>query len=345
MGSLSPCAVAALSAAIGLSSLFSSAAAAPVPLVAGNYQIAYDFLHGDTHALLFGDSLQNGSGGLYPSRWHIDKWSGQVAGGASFIGDTGVWTYTATAPYIASNDDFTAVGMPPDGISGSSPGPSHHVLFGAGTAGPDSGLVSNRIAEVNLSANQGSVYYSGKWADRSTGQITADLLLYANPQGVTGGVEFDVYINSTTTPVVSIPISTRSNTPGLIKQTVTFPAQAWAPGNSIRGVFRLTAGAAAEPGANLIYAGARYSNGEPGFQLANIATGGIGIDYYLDPALCSDETLKRSVDATDTNTCFVWLGQNDPENYDGAQWKAKLQGLIARYRAARADMRFVLCAT
>ena len=293
-----------------------SAAAAELPLVAGNYQIANEFLHGDTHALLFGDSLQNYMVSVYPQVWQVDKWTGQVGGPnltATVLGPSGTYSYvTDPNSYIQSSGFYLASDTPPDGIRSTGPGTSAHVVFKAATASPNIGLSANIIGEVSLAEHQETIYRSGKWADKSTGTITADLLLYANPKGVAPGtVTFDVYINNQVTPVASIPINTRSATSGLIKQTISFPAQAWTQFNSIHGAFRLVPNAQTEEGTNLIFDGVRYSNGEPGFQLANVARGGAGIDYFLNTGNCDDATLAKYVQYTDTNTCMIWLGEND----------------------------------
>jgi hypothetical protein len=325
------------------------APAAELPLVAGNFNIAQEFLHGDTHALLFGDSLQNYIISVYPQVWKIDRWAGQVGGpnlSASPLGPSGTYAYnTESAPFVQSQGFYLASDTPPDGIRSTGPGTSSHVVFKAATGGPDNGLYSNVIAEVSLAEHQETTYRSGKWADKSTGTITADLLLYANPKGVSSGVQFDVYINDLAKPVASIPINTRSATPGLIKQTISFPAEAWQPYMSIHGAFRVTPGAQVEEGSNLIYDGVRYSTGQPGFQLANVARGGAGIDYFLSTANCDDATLKKYVDATDTNTCMIWLGENDYATISAPAFKGRMLSLISRYRAARPDMKFILIPT
>src|SRR5207249_2950944 len=64
----------AVTATVGMT-IASASASAALPLVAGNYSIAQQFMHGDAHVVILGDSIQNGLYGLYPSIWKIDKWS------------------------------------------------------------------------------------------------------------------------------------------------------------------------------------------------------------------------------------------------------------------------------
>jgi hypothetical protein len=326
------------------------AAGQDLPLVSGNMEIAHKFLHGDAHVLLLGDSIQNGMIGAYPKFWKVDKWSGQVVGpnlGTSFAGNTGAFTIELNNPspaFVGANFTYTPDGAPP-GLAGFAPGAVQYVTFYPAQAPASGNLLGNRFYEAGLSAGQEDIYAPGKWADVSGGTMHVDVLLYANPQGLASGAVLDVRSNSDTTPDVSIPLSAQSATPGIVKFSGSFQRHTWDAPRSTAGAFRILPGVTPPQGSNLPILGVRYSTGEPGFQFANIAWGGKGIDYYLDPANTTDKNLKDYLDGTDSNMALIWLGQNDSGKYTPAQWKQKVQQLIGRYKTARPDMDFVLVST
>jgi hypothetical protein len=226
-------------------------------------------------------------------------------------------------------------------LTGFAPGAVQHVTFNAVEA-PPGGLLDNRFLSYGLAEGQENIYFSGKWADRADGRIYVDALLYGNPQGLASGAQLDVRLNSLTTPVLSIPLNARSSEGKLVKLSGSFPAEPWQPNRTIAGEFRLVPGATPEAGSNLPLLGMRIHTGEQGFQLASIAWGSKGIDYYLNPVNTTEKNLADYIAATDSNMALVWLGQNDAGNYQPAQWKQKVEQLIARYQSARPDMQFVL---
>ncbi|MCU1274292.1 MAG: hypothetical protein JWO48_1723 [Bryobacterales bacterium] len=259
------------------------------PLVAGNFSIAQEFLHGDAHVIILGDSLQNVLMGNYPSHWHPDHWTGQAYLYQANGGNSGAYSTTINQPFEASAGYYLPTETPPDGIRGISQMIIPHITFNGTAAGQEANLLTNRVLEEGLFPGQESIYYGGKWADRSTGSLRYSILTYANPNGVpSGNISFDVRINSVTSSVASLAINTLSTTPGFQEQSVTFAPEPWAPGASLTGAFRVLPGQAPPNGSNLILAGARISTGEPGFQLADMHYGGVGMDYFLDPANCTD---------------------------------------------------------
>jgi MYXO-CTERM domain-containing protein len=320
-----------------------------VPLVSGNMEIAHKFLHGDAHVLLMGDSIQNGLIGAYPKHWKVDKWVGQVVGpnlGQSYAGNTGAWGIMLNnppQPFVDMNTSYLP-DVPPPGLAGYAPGAVHYVSFNGQQAG-QGGLLANRFIEFGLASGQDQIYSSGKWADRSDGQINVDVILYGNPQGIASGAELALRTNSITTPDLTVPLNARSVQGQIVTYSGSFPAHSWDPGAPLAGSFRLTPGATPEAGSNLPILGMRIYTGEKGFQLADIAWGGRGINYYLNPANTTDKNLKDYLYATDSNTAFIWLGQNDMGPDSPAVWKAKMQQLISRYKTARPDMDFVLVST
>jgi hypothetical protein len=149
-------------------------------------------------------------------------------------------------------------------------------------------------------------------------------------------------LNSLTTPVLTIPLNAQSSESKIVKLSGSFPAEPWEPNRLLAGEFRIVPGATPPAGSNLPLLGMRIHTGEQGFQLANIAWGGKGIDYFLDPAHTTDKNLADYIAATDSNMALIWLGQNDSSRYQPAVWKQKVEQLVARYKAARPDMDFVL---
>jgi hypothetical protein len=325
------------------------AAPIPLPLVAGNFSIAQQFLHGDAHVVVLGDSEQNGLVATYPARWHVDQWSGIVGGPnltATFTGDTGVYDFHFPGnPAVASVNNFTADQAGSVAGPGIAPGATMQLTFNAVTTPPAITNLDNRVYSVSLSPNQTTTFYSGKWADTSSGMLHADVLYYANPTGIASGLELDARINSITTAAASTPINARSATPGGQVAHQTFPAQAWQNGNTLSADFRLLPGSTPDAGSNLVIAGVRFYNDTGGFQMANVAFGSKGVDYFLDPANDSDANLATYLNFTDSNIAYIWLGQNDPGKYDPAQWKTKMVSLVDRYEAAKPGMKFVLVST
>jgi hypothetical protein len=317
---------------------------ADLPLVAGNFQIAQEFLHGDAHVVMIGDSEQNGLVGLYPSTWQVDKWSGIVAGpnlGQPPNGSTGTYEFGFSQPFMATDNNELADTTDPV-AAGAAPGETNVITFAAQTAPPAPNLLYNRILQVALQPNQNSIYHGGSWADSSTGTLHADAIVYANPNGLASGVEYDVDINSNDTPAASTMMDLQSATPGLVDVPLTFPSQAWTGGNYLNVNFRIAAGATPVAGSNFVLAAERIYNGQPGFQLADVAFGGEDIDYFTNGA---NNNLGQYLQLTDSNIAYIWIGQNDTTKYDGAQFKQRMETLIGEYKAARPGMKFVLVST
>jgi hypothetical protein len=137
-------------------------------------------------------------------------------------------------------------------------------------------------------------------------------------------------------------VNLQSSTPTLRKIPLTFPSEAWNGNNSLAGSFRMVDGANPAQDSNFVLAGVRFYNDRPGFQLANIGWGGKDVDYFINGA---DQHFDQFVQMTDTNMAYIWIGQNNVLKYDGAQFKSRMQTLIAKYKTARPDMKFVLIST
>jgi hypothetical protein len=327
----------------------------PVKPFSGNPQIAYDLLHGNTHLMVVGDSEQGPLIGNYPSQWHIDQWSGYLGGpnyssAAPGFGDTGVFTFEFPSnPVIASAGPYAADQLAPDGIKGVSPAALYHITFNGATAVANPSApppLDNRIYQVANTPTQHTNFFGGPFLDTSAGKIHMDVLTYANPNGVApGNVEVDALINDPYTPVASAPLSTQSATSGWQKTTLTYDATAWPTGTGLNVNLRVLPGAAPAAGSNLVIAGVRYYTDNPGFQMVNLAQGGRFIDYFTDPANCSDQSLADFISLTDSNTLYMWIGQNGAGSVTPAQFMTKMQTLIARYKAAKSDMKFILVST
>jgi hypothetical protein len=104
----------------------------------------------------------------------------------------------------------------------------------------------------------------------------------------------------------------------------------------------MSEGGTPQEGSNLVLAGVRFYNGQPGFQLANDAWGGKDLDYFITNA---GQHMDQFIQMTDTNMLYIWVGQNNPHNYTGPQFQARMQTLISDYKAIRPDMKFVLVST
>jgi hypothetical protein len=317
---------------------------ADLPLVAGNFSIAQKFFHGDAHLVMLGDSEQNGIVGLYPSTWTIDKWAGMVTGdnlGATFNGDTGAFNFGFTQPFIASQTGELADTTNPL-VAGQVPGATHVINFASQPASTGGNLLSNRVLETDLEPNQQNIFHGGSWDDLSTGTMHADAILYANPTGIPSGLQYVIRGTSTDTPVASAMVNTQSSTKGLIQIPLSFPSQSSFRSSGISGSFRMADGVTPAEGSNFVLSGVHYYNGQPGFQLANLAWGGKDIEYFIKGA---DQHLDQFFQMTDTNMAYIWIGQNNPQGYTGAQFKARMQLLISKYKAIRPDMQFVLVST
>jgi hypothetical protein len=324
----------------------------PVQPFAGNPQIAYDFLHGNAHVAILGDSLQNGMYGVYPQHWHIDNWTGIVAGqiGAGFVGDSGAFTFPFDQPFIAGQLPYNSNDVGPAG-AGVAPGSTYQIQFNAQPVPPSPPgfppSLTNRVYSVGLTPNQQNTFWNGsQWAGQATGTVHADVLTIANPNGVPAGVlDFNVRLNGPDDVVASTPIVTQSNTTSIQVTHLSFPSKPWDPNQSLVGDFKARDGANFF-GSNLAIVGVRYYVDGPGFQLTALSQGGTGVDHFLDAAAFNGgQTLSDYLNLTDTNMAYIWLGQNDAGKYDPVEWKTKMESLISAYKAAKPDMRFVLVST
>jgi hypothetical protein len=320
---------------------------------AGNPQIAYDLLHGNTHLMVVGDSEQGALVGNYPSQWHIDRWSGYLGGPnytAGFTGDTGIFTFEFPSnPVIGSAGAYSADTPAPDGVNGVSPAALYHITFNGQTAPNNPGFppsLFNRVYQVANSPSQHTNFSGGPWLDTSVGKIHMDVLTYANPNGVApGNIVADAIISDPNNPVATAPISTLSATGGWQKTTLTYDATPWPEGTGLNVNFRVLPGATPAAGSNLVIAGVRYYTDNTGFQMVNLAQGGRKIGYFTDPANVSEASLRDFINLTDTNTLYVWIGQNGAGDVTADQFMTQMQTLIARYKAAKPDMRFILVST
>jgi hypothetical protein len=326
----------------------------PVKPFAGNTQIAYDFLHGDTHLMVIGDSLQGSLMGSYPSRWHIDHWSGYLGGpnyGTPLFGDSGIYTnqFQGSTSVIGPAGVFAADQAAPDGVNNVSPAATYHIVFSGATAGSNPFFppaLQNRLYDVVNTPTQHTNFWGGPWLDSATaGKIHMDVLTYANPNGIApGNVQVNAFIDSASNVIASAPISTRSATSGWQKTTLTYDATAWTPGTGLTLSFQALPGVP-PGGSNLVIGGVRFYTDQPGFQMVNMAQAARTIDYFTNPNICSDQALSNYINLTDSNMLYVWIGQNGSTTVQPAQFMTQMQTLIARYKAAKPDMRFVLVST
>ena len=329
---------------LAVAALLPGAVRADLPTVAGNFSIAQKFLHGDAHVVVLGDSEQNGLLGLYPSTWQIDKWSGIVAGenlGATFNGDTGAYTFGFNQPFIASQSGELADSTNPI-VAGQTPDTTRVIKFTSQPASVGGNLLANRVFEVNLEPNQQNIYHGGSWDDLSTGTLHADAIIEANPSGISSGLQYLIRAASPDTPIASTTVNAHASSSGLVQIPLSFQSQSGFRSSGISASFRMSDGATPADGSNLVLAGVHFYNGQPGFQMANIAWGGKDIDYFIRAA---DQHTDQFFRMTDTNLAYIWIGQNNPAGYDGPQFKARMQLLISKYKAIRPDMQFVLVST
>ncbi|HSI33884.1 MAG: SGNH/GDSL hydrolase family protein [Phycisphaerae bacterium] len=307
------------------------------PLIAGNRQIAWDYLYGDAHVLMVGDSIQNS---LHHYRYvkNANRLQGIVAGpnypSSPWLGDDGSFgpaVDPATRPFLGATGLYLANETPPTGVRGANPGATWHAGF-TGVAGqqPAADLVTNAAAVV---------YVVTPFAKGATGMMHADLLTVANPSG-TGALTFDVTGASAsgTGALASVAISTQAATTGLQRHQLTFQAAGDPAG--LRAIVGLTPGQTPAAGSNLVLSGVRVYTGKPGLQLAGIGWGGTNTSYYLDPNNASDADLARYFEFTDTNIVQIWIGHNDGVLADA--WEPRIRALLDRYRAARPGVRFIL---
>jgi hypothetical protein len=318
---------------------------AAAPSFYGNTDIATRIKQGDANVVFLGDSIQNVTQGEYLRRWPVQKFVGQFVGENvgqnTGAGTWGLFSYPwLGAHYARLPDDPPA----PNGYTGIAPAAVYHAHFNAQPVAADDNILSNRVYAMELSPNQPANYFGGNWANRSDGQIHVDLLVYANPQGLASGLKFDVRGNSLTTPLAGTPISSYSATPEIRKYSLSFDAQTWDPNTGLSAAVRMQAGTTPTQDSNLIVIGSRFSTGESGFQMTNIAWGGKGIDYYTDPANTSNENLGKFFEYTDSDIALIWLGQNHG-NIDKQTYKSKMLTLVDRYKTARPGMQFALVST
>jgi hypothetical protein len=324
----------------------------PVQPFAGNTQIAYDFLHGDTHLMVIGDSLQGSLLGYYPSRWHIDHWSGYIGGpnyGSAPFGESGIYAneFQGSTSVIGPAGVFAADQAAPDGVNNVSPAATYHIVFNGATAGSNPSAppaLLNRLYDIVNTPTQHTNFWGGPWLDSATaGKIHMDVLTYANPNGIApGNVQVNAFIDSASNVIASAPISTRSTTSAWQKTTLTYDTSAWPPGTGLTLSFQAIAGTVPPGGSNLVIAGVRFYTDQPGFQMVNMAQAARTIDYFTNPNICSDQALHDYINLTDSNMLYVWIGQNGSTSVQPAQFMTQMQTLIARYKAAKPDMRFVL---
>ena len=206
-----------------LSVLNAPAVRADLPLVAGNFQIAQEFLHGDAHVMILGDSEQNALLDLYPSTWKVDKWSGIVASDemVDSNGDRlGTYPFGFDEPYIATVADDAADTTDPV-AQGGAPDEMRAITFSAQAAPAGDDAKSNRIFEMNLEPNQENLFPGGAWDSATNGTLHADAIVYANPNGLASGLQFDIHTDSDV-QLASTTFSAQSNTGGLIDIPLSF---------------------------------------------------------------------------------------------------------------------------
>jgi hypothetical protein len=303
---------------------------------------------GDPHVVLVGDSLQNATVHQYLQRWPVQQFSGVFVGENSvFDGGSSLFSafsYPWLQPGAARLPDSPVYA---DGYTGEAPGATYHVRFNAQAAGPEDNLLSNRIYAMEIPSDQASHFYGGAWANPPAGtKMNADLLVYANPNGQATGLKFDVRGASLTQPLAATPISTYAPSPQVRTYHLSWDAVPWTNGAGLSANVRMEGGTTPAANANLIVLGTRFYAGDAdGFQMTNIAWGGKGIDYYLNPSNTSDANLAGFLNGTDSNLAMVWIGTNDAGSLTKEQYKAKVEQLIDRYKVARPGMEFALVST
>ena len=317
------------------------------PLISGNFAIADKLLHGDGHVLIVGDSEQNSLVNLYGTYWQPDKWTGVTL--ATGLSPTPVANYAdfIHTPLITSDSSLIFplggpfAATPPDGITGISPGAAPHVYF-SGTAAPaGQNMFYNRTYEADLLP-------SATWMNSPSGNVKFSTLFYMNPDGVAPGfVTLDARTDSLYDTVASAPISTQAAKSGFMTTTLNIPTAGWttASGHNLAVQLDVVPGTSLTPGKNVIIAAQRASTGEAGFQMADIHMGGVSIDYFLDPATCSDAALAEFLNFSDTNIAYIWIGQNGSGETSPAAYEVKVQRLLARYRSVKPGIQFVLVST
>jgi lysophospholipase L1-like esterase len=300
------------------------------PLISGNVEIAADYLYGDAHVLLIGDSIQNGLT-YYRYQLNQDRTVGAVFGPnypQTSMGGLGSGTYypnLSSTPTLSAYDVALADQTPADGVTGGSPGATAHMLLSGNAPQPDTTFISNSLGGYTIATAFA----------HTTGPLQFGVLAVANPNG-TNAVNFDVL--STTARLATMSLDTRAASTQLRSQSMTLTS---GTGDDLIAQFRVNSTPNAN--ANVIVAGVRVTTGQPGFQTAYANWGGKKTDYFVDPANVSDADLARYLAFTDTNVVQIWIGQND--GIPGSEWEPKIKALIARYKQARPGIHFILEST
>ena len=325
-------------------------ASTSLPLVSGNYKIVQKFLHGDAHVLIIGDSIQNGIIDFYPKVWKIDKWAGITASpgmDANFAGDPGVaGFYSFPAPlYSVTRVESGDPSVDPTNIpSDISPGPVHQAVFSATpTIAFNGTTLTNRVYSHSLVDSMYSYYGGASWIASGT-PLHADILYYANP---TGAANINVVARgaSASVPLSTTVFSAYSTTSMLKILPFNFTANVWSPGVNTNLDFKFPDdGYTPASSTNLAIIGTHFYTGQPGFQYANISRGGKAVDYFMSAANGSAANLATFLNWEDTNIVYIWLGQNSGTD-DAATYETKMRALIARYKAAKPGIQFVLVST
>jgi hypothetical protein len=125
----------------------------------------------------------------------------------------------------------------------------------------------------------------------------------------------------------------------------------WPGGGSNSFEIRMLDGTVPAENSNFITSGIHFRTDVPGFNYTSMARGGKNLDYFLDQNVFTDAALSTTLQASDTNIAYVWLGTNGNLhdingniNESQANYEARTRQLIDRFRAAKPDMKFIFVA-
>ncbi len=351
-------------AVVGISSVLLlglSAGAHAAPRVAGDPAVAQQFVAGDAELLILGDSINH----IYMPPAYKKLAGFDVGGQLLNANQSELFTLGMDAffygpganPLVQSATLFQAGAATTDGITGVLPAGGWGVTFGSGVVPVSTSAFDNVIVEARLTSpiNAGNVYADTQtggsfWLDDAPdGSFDITLLTVAGPNGIPDGIaHVDVFQNATLLGSAALPSQvaaqgqlqnfTLTVPGGIVTNTGTFEATQPV---SVR--IRLNDGVTINQGLNFTLAGMYADNGlDDTFGYASLALSGKRVDWFLDPNVLSTDSLAKHFAAQNTNLTQIWLGENSWGTYDGATWKALMQDLIDKVRAADPDMAIAL---
>ncbi len=299
-------------------------------------QIAYDLIHGDTRLAIFGDSLQTQQHSAYFERWHPDRVTG-IVNPSGF--DTSYSFTSYSHPWLASSQSYTPLELTAyPQFAGTSLSRAIVATFADGVSGPDVGNTANTIASYHFKPfGQDDV----AWYADNDGQLRIGLQSYNGPHAPTSGVIADVVVDGQT--VATDILQTYDDEAYHQTHTLTIPTEGLDLSSSkvvLR--LRMPGSVTLQSNQSVLFTGAHLtSDVSPGFQLGSVARGGIGLPYYTDRSIISDEAMGAYITGTQSNTALIWLGANDPR-FAKAEWKAMMEDLIGRIESHKSDMDYML---